>query len=309
MTKIDKYLPMIENYMQGEAVLTFISENIIDLIYVLDYLGDCKDTFIDSAVPMLIQPKTEVMLTTTSIAMLYRYNILKDLGKFYTPYVLRSTMLDIRNELHLLKSSLRNEELKSKYLLENENLNKEKLELLQEKVEKLEEIKIIIESFNVIDIYKELEDNIISVIIPKSDVEAAEYARDNDIHILVDDAGTMGLFETFIGNKKISNTSGIINVLINIYGGYKDYSEAFKNMIKDKYLFATDFKSLCSIIGICISENRREDLKEIIMLLLKNDYEGQYKRLLEAYVEISPNSKYTEKQIVGSVIKEYKSIM
>ena len=94
--------------------------------------------------------------------------------------------------------------------------------------------------------------------------------------------------------------------MISSYGNLQKYKTSLLRMIKDKYLFSIDFRSLCMIIGICIEENKREDLREIIRTLMEYDYEKQYYRLLKTYMEISPNCRQVECELIDEIMKDYE---
>ena len=92
-----KYKTVMDSYMNREVLITFMSEDIGELYKIIEYMGDDENCFFDSAAPMKIIPESDVILTTTSICMLYRYNILSDIKEFVNPFVLRGVITKIKN--------------------------------------------------------------------------------------------------------------------------------------------------------------------------------------------------------------------
>jgi len=300
-----KYKTVMDSYINREVLITFMSEEIGELYKIMEYMGENENYFFDSAAPMKIAPESDVILTTTSICMLHRYNILSDIKDFVNPFVLRGVITKIKNEINLLNNNIKKEELKQRFSLSEDN-QLERLEYLNDKVNILEEIKSILEGFNIIDIYNPMKENILSSVVPSCDVESAQYAKSHDMYLFIDDIGSIGLFETFLENEKIINTSGMLTYMISSYGKLQKYKTSLLRMIKDKYLFSIDFRSLCMIIGICIEENKRDDLREIIRTLIEYDYEKQYYRLLKTYMEISPNCRQVECELIDEIIRDYE---
>lgn len=300
---LNKYIPMINNYTKGEGLITFISEDIAEMSLVLEYMTDSKTNFIDSAAPMYVS-KNKLMLTTTSLIFLNRYGLLDKLNNHYEVYILSGLVKKMKEEENNLLDEIKKAELKERFALNKQNDNN--IENLNKQLDILKNIKEIVDEFIIVDIYPDMTKDVISSIIPHYDVSAAEYAKIHGFQLIVDDAATMGLIETFVGIDKLTNSSGILNKLLMIDNNFYSYFELLNILIKDRYLFAIDFRMFCYIIDTLINDNNKDEIVNFVNNLLDNDYDQQYNRLITTYTEVSPKSKEIECEIIREVLVDNK---
>lgn len=262
--------------------INIISNDVRKITQVIEYLLANKETRFITGIPIDVEAKSKVILTVVSMLFLNKYKLLDEFIEHYDVYI-PSSMVGMIDEI--IKDYIINFDKQESYI----NLIKDRI-ILDKKDEKykksrIREYKNILSLLNKCTIKEKNISKSEFLTIPEHllftpDIEAIEIAKENGFVVFNEDRCTSILYSQIYG-LKVSNMGSFINKIL--FNDFKNYWSIIEELIKGKYEYLFDYRTLALLI-INFKIDNKDNIKKfrnIINLILENDMENFYRDNLE----------------------------
>lgn len=263
--------------------INIISNDILKLEDVIEYLLHWKDKRFITGTPSMFKKGNNIVVTVLTVIFLNKYDLLDDFINYYNVYIPSSMISIFENIINDLIMNFDKNELYLHYMEDeivfdkkDENYKKIRIKKYKKILETLKKGTVISMDFSesiLIDIPEQF--------LFTADIEALEIAKNKNMIVFSEDKFLYSICSQLF-KVQVTNAGGFINSIL--FSDFKRFWNISEKLIKGKYEYFFDYKALALFVFNYRLESKEsiKKFEKIISLILENDLDRVYKENLKS---------------------------